>query len=647
VPNLSGHSIQHYHLLEQLGEGGMATVYKAFDTLLERTVAVKVIRAQRELSAELLKRFAREARALARLSHPNIVRVLDYGEHEGLPFLVMEYLPGGTLKERMDQTQGRPVNWQAAARLLVPIASALEAAHKETIIHRDVKPSNILIGADNQPMLTDFGIAKILDGEETTELTATGVGIGTPRYMAPEQGLGLADERADIYALGTIFYELITGRPPYQGDTPLAILLKKSSEPLPRPKSLVPGLPDAVEAILIKALARLPENRYPNMSTFRLALEKPGAPSTDPDATVDDFSQHLPPAPPITEQRSRKWAPGFGGMLALVFLGCLTLGGLALAGVWVVQAYYDSQATTANTPAQTAPAAESPLPPTSAMLPESIATLAEIPFEPTEAPTKSAPLARDGTQLIRILAGEFIMGSDPSDPYFWGAEAPRHAVYLDEYWIYKTEVTNAMYQQCVAAGTCKPPAQNSSRSHANYYSNPIFDNFPVIHITQPDAARYCQWAGGRLPTEAEWEKAARGADGLLFPWGNQEITSASANFCDVNCIEPDPLAFEANFNDGYADVAPVGSFPSGTSPYGALDMGGNVLEWVADWYETSYYDKSPYENPTGPSTGTRYTLRGGSWWSGRDGLRPAARASKSVGYQSDQVGFRCAADSPP
>jgi len=646
MPNLSGQSIQHYHLLEQLGEGGMATVYKAFDTRLERTVALKVIRAERELSPELLKRFAREARALARLSHPNIVKVLDYGEHEGLPFLVMEYLPGGTLKQFMEKAQGRPLNWQAAAQLIVPIAAALESAHKKNIIHRDVKPANILMGHNNQPMLTDFGIAKDLGGEETTELTETGVGIGTPRYMAPEQGLGQADERSDIYALGTIFYELVTGRPPYQADTPLAILLKKSSEPLPRPKDLAPDLPDAVEAILIKTLARLAENRYQNMSAFRLALEKPGAPPTDPDATVDEFSQSLPPAPPIPKQRSRQWAPGMGGMLALVFLGCLVLGGLALVGAWAFQAYNAGQATSANTPAQAAPAAENPLPPSGENNPESVATLAETRSAPTELPTKSTPLSRDGAELIYIPAGEFIMGSNPSDLHFWGAEAPRHDVYLDEYWIYKTEVTNAMYQQCVAAGACKPPAENSSRSHASYYGNPNFDNYPVIHVTQPDAAAYCQWAGGRLPTEAEWEKAARGTDGRLFPWGDQ-ITNASANFCDINCIEPPSGAFEEDFNDGYADVAPVGSFPAGASPYGALDMGGNVLEWVSDWYETFYYDKSPYENPTGPSTGTGHPLRGGSWRSGRDGLRPAARASKSVDYQTDHVGFRCATDSPP
>ena len=268
--NFVGQSLGRYHILEQLGEGGMAAVYKAYDTRLEREVAVKIILPSHQHTEKFIKRFEREARALAQLSHPNIVKVLDYGEQEGMPYLVMEYVPAGTLKEQL----GRPIPWSEAARVLVPIAKALAYAHQQKIIHRDVKPSNILITRSGEPMLSDFGIAKILDEEETVDLTGTGVGVGTPEYMAPEQGLGkVVDFRADMYALGIIFYEMVTGRKPYRADTPLAVMLKKTTEPLPQPKQFVPELPEFVEQVLLKTLAREPENRYQDIDGVISALE--------------------------------------------------------------------------------------------------------------------------------------------------------------------------------------------------------------------------------------------------------------------------------------------------------------------------------------------------------------------------------------
>ena len=189
-----------YRIVSLLGEGGMATVYKAYDTRLETEVAFKVIRTEQFAPAVLervLRRFEREAKALARLTHPNIVKVTDYGEHEGAPFLVMEYLPGGTLKHLLAERAGRPLPWEEAVRLLLPIARALHFAHQEGFIHRDVKPSNILITRSGEPMLSDFGIAKLLESEETT-LTGTGVGVGTPEYMAPEQWTGKTSAQSDV-----------------------------------------------------------------------------------------------------------------------------------------------------------------------------------------------------------------------------------------------------------------------------------------------------------------------------------------------------------------------------------------------------------------------------------------------------------------
>jgi serine/threonine protein kinase/Tol biopolymer transport system component len=272
LPDLIGQSLGRYHILEQLGEGGMATVYKAYDTRLERDVAVKVIRVDQFGSAVLeriLKRFEREAKALARLTHPNIVHVNDFGDQDGIPYLVMDYLPGGTLKQQM----GKPMPWQDAVKLLLPVADALEYAHSQGIIHRDVKPSNILLTQHGQPMLTDFGIAKILEIEDTQTQTGTGMGVGTPEYMAPEQWIGQATLQSDIYSLGVIFYELVTGRKPFLADTPAAILLKQLNDPLPRPGQYVYDLPENVENTLLKALTKKLEHRYQTMSEFAEALE--------------------------------------------------------------------------------------------------------------------------------------------------------------------------------------------------------------------------------------------------------------------------------------------------------------------------------------------------------------------------------------
>jgi serine/threonine protein kinase len=295
MTNLVGQTFDRYHILEQLGEGGMAVVYKAYDSHLDRAVAVKVILPGFEQSENFLKRFEREAQALARLVHPNIVRVLDYGHQQGLPYLVMEYLPGGTLKQKT----GRPMPWQEAAHLLAPIARALAYAHQVGILHRDIKPSNILITHSGEPMLSDFGLAKLLQVQDGVDLTgSTGV-IGTPAYMAPEQMVGgKVDRRVDIYALGIVFYELVTGRTPYRADTPAAIMVKVVTEPLPRPTSFMADLPEMVEFAILKALEKDPENRFQNMEDFALALERFAA-ERAPASTASASAPTSVPAPTI------------------------------------------------------------------------------------------------------------------------------------------------------------------------------------------------------------------------------------------------------------------------------------------------------------------------------------------------------------
>ncbi|MDZ4160202.1 MAG: SUMF1/EgtB/PvdO family nonheme iron enzyme, partial [Anaerolineaceae bacterium] len=228
----------------------------------------------------------------------------------------------------------------------------------------------------------------------------------------------------------------------------------------------------------------------------------------------------------------------------------------------------------------------------------------------------------DGMVQVYVQEGEFEMGSNDG---YWD-EQPVHKVYLDAYWIDQTEVTNGMYARCVAAGACTPPSQTKSYTRSSYYGNPRNDEYPVIYVNWIQANDYCKWAGGRLPTEAEWEKAARSTDGRQYPWGNQA-----------------PNASLLNYNSDIEDTTAVGSYPTGASPYGALDMAGNVWEWVADWYDEDYYSRSPGENPQGSSGGTFRARRGGSWYNTELPVRSAIRRRYAPVSSSFLIGFRCAA----
>jgi len=246
----------------------------------------------------------------------------------------------------------------------------------------------------------------------------------------------------------------------------------------------------------------------------------------------------------------------------------------------------------------------------------------------------------DGMAMVLVPSSEFRMGAQ-DDPLAVRTEMPQHAVVLGAFWMDQTEVTNRMFASCVAAGGCDPPVSQGSYLRSQYYGHDTCADYPVIHVTWFDSQSYCAWAGRRLPTEAEWEKAARGLDGRVYPWGNDPPTGTLANFCDKNCSS-DSRAWDVD--DGYVDPAPVGTYPAGASYYGVLDMAGNVSEWVADWSQVDYYSFSPYDNPTGPSSGDTRVVRGGSWVSIPQGLRVTDRWAAKPELSTDAFGFRCAMD---
>jgi tRNA A-37 threonylcarbamoyl transferase component Bud32/uncharacterized RDD family membrane protein YckC len=258
MADLTGQEWGPYRILEQIGVGGMAVVYKAYHAMMDRYVAIKVLPEQMSLDPELHERFDREVKVIARLEHPRILPVYDSGHAGRQLYLVMRYMETGTLKDRI---AAGPMELGEIERILTQVGGALAYAHRRGVVHRDVKPSNVLLDAHGDCYLTDFGLARIM--EATTQLTAAGVGVGTPAYMSPEQGQGeKVDARSDLYSLGVMLFEMVTGQVPYQAETPLAVVLKHITGPLPLPHAVKPDISPEVEQVILKALSKNPDDRF-------------------------------------------------------------------------------------------------------------------------------------------------------------------------------------------------------------------------------------------------------------------------------------------------------------------------------------------------------------------------------------------------
>ena len=626
-----GRTIGNYEVVSQLGEGGMGELYFGRHTRLAREVIIKTIRTEdfspRQVE-HLRDRLEREAFIRSQLDHPNIVRVYDFLASGDTTCIVMEYVPGRDLRRMIARETG-PVPASRAIRLFKQVLAAVDYAHHfiyqdksgerhQGIIHRDLKPANILVTPEDVVKVTDFGIVKVRGVKGGTQM---GFNPGTPEYMSPEQARGRElDQRSDIYSLGVVFYEMLTGHVPFEDDgsgasSDYEIRRGHIELPVPPFSKYYPGVSPELEKITFKALEKNPDERY---QTGRLFLE-----------ILEEFEQ-----------------TGFARISGRMPGGRQTVvtaeRGAGRQKVTEAQAFGaetvitdPDQPFTKNTSYNNYPKKPAPLPeskrdevlfkkltPVKSKAPLLIAiTLVALltigvaywlitrpapPQDPKQNPIPGVPAG-----MIKVPGGEFMMGRDDRNDY----EKPAHRVKVESFLIDETEVTNTQYAEFISQERRQPPSHWTNGNFA-----PGEDKLPVVNVSWYDARDYCIWKGKRLPTEEEWEFAARGKENLLYPYGNQWNPRFS-NASESQLGKPQV----------------VGSYPAGASPFRVLDMAGNVAEWTASDYK-------PYPNsPARPQEG-QMIIRGGSFANPAQQQTATDRRFNLPNRTFDYVGFRCAKD---
>lgn len=653
---LIGRQLGRYKITRKLGAGGMASVYLAEQPAMHRQVAIKVLPAAFLQDENFLTRFSREVKIIAGLEHPRILPVYDFGEADGQPYIVMRYVSGGTLTDELAASE-RGLSLDRVVQIADQIGEGLDFAHRKGIIHRDFKPSNVLLDEEGNCYLADFGIAKA--SAETASLTGTGI-VGTPSYMAPEIAGGDQPTSAlDVYALGITVFQLFTRQSPFRATTPMGILMAHATEAIPDVSTIRPDLPPAVSSVIAHATAKRPENRTPSAglvaAELRAAAGLSGPAFTPLMQTMieQDFDSTIPetPAPswtpaaqpiprpsaptaaapaatPAPSQPARAPRRGMNWVLilaplALVMLCIGACAGSAVlqvcppGGPWPMIPWCDGEVIeaginptiTVQEPSVSEPAGQEP---TSASEPLAAGATDSAPSPTaTSEPASSIaavtsnsawqPVTRqfNGVQMALVPPGCFTMGGG-----FESDEQPAHQQCFDEpYWIDVAEVTLARW----SGGS----------------------NRPVESVDWFQATSFCQAQGGRLPTEREWEYAARGPDGLIYPGGN--------SFSD---------SFGAWSGNSGGQSAAVGSYPQGVSWVGAYDMAGNVYEWVSSLYKPYPYSATDgREDPNATGDDVERVIRGGSWASrNEESLRGSFRFSSEPDGAYSGIGLRCVRD---
>lgn len=681
MPNFVGQILANRYSVEEfIGRGGMAEVYKVWDRARATFLALKVLRDDLAHDVVFVRRFQREARSLEKLQHPNIVRFYGLEQDDLLTFIVMDHVEGSNLRAEIYRHRQGGIPPDEVVKYMQGICSALHYAHHSGIIHCDLKSGNVLIDEKGKPLVTDFGIARMTDTATTTL-----VGVGTPAYMAPEQILGRdPTPQSDIYSLGITLYEMLTGgERPFTGEQ--AKIKGSNSEkvrweqiylPPPSPRAWNKEITPEVEAVVMKCLSKEPGGRYESalalLNDLKRAMMGMGVEAM-PGQIERNTKKQL-------RRRKRRWRYAtLIGSVILVIVGLLwslffeDVGRQALSSLVfsstptptaTITPSSTPTVTASATPSLTASITPSATPTATASQTLTLTTSNTPTHTPTATATASATLTptlspgsvrmSPGDEALQsyLPGGNFKMGSENG----FSDERPLHPVYLDPFWIDQTEVTNEMFARFIEETGYITLAESAGSSwvstadrgvskltgadwlHPNGRSGgPMtgMGDHPVVQVSWQDAEAYCQWAGKRLPTEAEWEFAARG--GLLnarFPWGDanpvcQVASESGANFTDENLCDP-----------GGTDS--VGSYPP--NGYGLLDMAGNAWEWVSDWYGEAYYQASEPDNPTGPDEGRYRVARGGSWDRGESYLSVSYRHKFVPGFASNSTGFRCVSD---
>ena len=611
MPLKADQLLKKKYLIEgEIGRGTFGRVYRARDTELDRLVAIKELhKAEAEMNstkfADGLRRFEREARLMARFNHPHIVHVYEFLRiREGVMYLVMEYVDGGSLKQRLEVEGKLPI--EEALRLVSEVLSGLKAVYADPrdIVHRDIKPSNILLTRQGNAKLTDFGLAQV--GDESMRSNSDSNHPGTPAYMSPEQGggSGYLYPASDLYSLGCVLFEMITGVGYKQA--------KRNGKTL---RNLLPEVPQWLEDALMKVLVRDPDERPQTVEELADLLDggrRSKEAQEKAQRAAEEEAQRQ--AQGEAEEKGRIEAERIKAQAAADEKVRIEAERIKSQAEAEEKARIEAERVRRQAESEEKARIEAERLRLQAAAEEKARHKAIV--EPQAGTTRVRE--KDGAVMVYVPAGEFLMGSNDKDKDALSNEKPQHKVYLDDYWIDRTPVTNAMYRKAVEAGACTKPHDTK------HYDDPKYRDHPVVYVDWNQAQAYCQWVGGILPSEAQWEKAARGTDGRIYPWGNQT---------------PDKSL--SNFGGNVGDTTSVGNYPKGASPYGSLDMAGNVWEWANDWYDGNYYQNSPVKNPRGADSGQYRVVRGGSWGMVSWALRSASRVRVLPINGVDHGGFRC------